>query len=91
MKSSTSDGPRFMSSLDDDTLKVTGWREEQLTQTRHIEGMMSMLRKFKKKKENRDYLRQEMQFVYGHKDSLIHRKSMYLPRSFYIIGTVVHE
>lgn len=35
MKSSTSDGPRFMSSLDDDTLKVTGWREEQLTQTRH--------------------------------------------------------
>lgn len=52
---------------------------------------MSMLRKFKKKKENRDYLRQEMQFVYGHKDLLIHRKSMYLLRSFYIIGTVVHE
>lgn len=52
---------------------------------------MSMLRKFKKKKENRDYLRQEMQFVYGHKDSLIHRKSMYLLRSFYITGTVVHE
>lgn len=51
MKSSTSDGPRFMSSLDDDTLKVTGWREEQLTQTRHIEGMMSMLRKFKKRRK----------------------------------------
>lgn len=52
---------------------------------------MSMLRKFKKNKQHIDFLRQEKQFMYGHRDSLIYWKSMYLLRSSYVVGTVVND